>query len=129
MSRRLGAWWVWGVVVPLVLGGLIVMHTVDLGSVGPTSAGDRASVARAVAPVEMHGEHDHGCDDCHLGLHITAVCAAVLGSIAVWRVAHRLTGNTTHVVAARSTCARPKPPLLLLLRGRPPCVELGVMLC
>jgi hypothetical protein len=128
MSRRLGAWWVAGVVLPLVLGGLIVMHTVDLGSVGPTSAGDHASVSGAVAPVEMHGEHDHGCDDCHLELHITAVCAAVLGSIAVWRVAHRLSGDTTHVVAAPSTSAPPEPPPLLL-RGRPPWVELGVMLC
>jgi hypothetical protein len=128
MSRRLGAWWVAGMVLSLVLGGLIVMHTVDLGSVGPTSAGDHASVAGAVAPVEMHGEHDHGCDDCHLGLHITAVCAAVLGSIAVWRVAHRLSGDTTHVVAAPSTCARPEPPPLLL-RRRPPWVGLGVMLC
>jgi hypothetical protein len=128
MSRRLGAWWMAGMVLPLVLGGLIVMHTVDLGSADPTSAGDHASVAGAVAPVEMHGEHDHGCGDCHLGLHITAVCGAVLGAVAVWRVAHRLSGGTRHVVAAPSTCARPEPPPLLL-RGRPPWVELGVMLC
>jgi hypothetical protein len=127
MSRRLGAWWMAGMVLPLVLGGLIVMHTVDLGSAGPASAGDHASVAGAVA-VEKHGEHDHGCKDCHLGLHITAVCGAVLGSIAVWRVAHRLSAGTRHVVTAPSTSARPEPPPLLI-RGRPPWVELGVMLC
>jgi hypothetical protein len=126
MSRRLGAWWMAGMVLPLVLGGLIVMHTVDLGSAEPTSAGDHAGVAGA--PVEMHGEHDHGCGDCRLVLHITAVCGAVLGAVAVWRIAHRLRGGTRHVVAVPSTCARPEPPPMLL-RGRPPWVELGVMLC
>ena len=30
MTRRIGATWIAGVVLPLVLGGLILMHTVDL---------------------------------------------------------------------------------------------------
>ena len=129
MSRRFGAWWIAGVTLPLVLAGLILMHTVDISAADVPVGHEHSSAGDAVAPVEIHGDHQHGCDDCHLGLHITAACVAVLGSIAVWRVANRVIDRKMRVdVGASTTSGRPRPPSLRL-RALPARVEFGVMLC
>jgi hypothetical protein len=127
VTRRIGATWIAGVVLPLVLGGLILMHTVDLAPAEATSPSEHAAVDGADA-VELHGGHDHGCDGCHLGLHMTAVCVAVLGSIAVWRLARHIAGDTSTMDSSSSAAERPSPPPLLR-SGRPPWVALGVMRC
>jgi hypothetical protein len=132
MSRRLGAWWMAGVALPLVLAGLVFMHTVDVGAADVPAGHEEPATVGAVTVVEMHGEQPQGCDDCrHVGLHVTTVCVAVLGSIAVWRVARRLMGTsgTTPATAAASTVSGYPEPPPLLVRGRPAWVELGVMLC
>jgi hypothetical protein len=127
VTRWIGASWIAGVVLPLVLGGLILMHAVDLVPAEATSPSEHAAVDRAGA-VELHGGHDHGCDGCHLGLHMTAVCVAVLGSIAVWRLARHFAGRTSTMDSSPSAAERPAPPPLLR-GGRPPWVALGVMRC
>jgi hypothetical protein len=127
VTRRIGARWIAGVVLPLVLGGLILMHTVDLAPAEATSPSEHAAVDGGA--VEMRGGHDHGCDGCHLGLHMTAVCVAVLGSIAVWRLARHIADDTSTMdTSVSGTVGRPAPPPLLR-SGRPPWVALGVMRC
>ena len=128
MTRRIGATWIAGVVLPLVLGGLILMHTVDLAPAEASNPSEHAAVD-AAGPVELHGGHDHGCDDCHLGMHMSAVCVAMLGSIAVWRFARHRAGDASTVDTSLSgTAGRPEPPPLLL-SGQPAWVALGVMRC
>jgi hypothetical protein len=103
------------------------MHTVDLDPAAEAPAGEHGEVAGA-AGVELHGERE-GCVHCHVGLHVTAACVAVLGSIAVWRVVHRRRPSATLAVAASPDTSRwPVPPRDPPGR-RPPWVELGVMLC
>jgi len=128
MTRRIVATWIAGAVLPLVLGGLILMHTVELAPAGATSPSAHAAVDTADR-VDLHREYDHGCDGCHLGLHVATVCVAVLGSIAVWRLTRYLTGHTSPMdTSTVGTVGRPEPPPLLR-SGRPPCVTLGVMRC
>lgn len=128
MTRRISARWMAGVLLPLVLGGLILMHTVDLAPADTADPSHHAAAEDAGA-VDMHGGHDRGCDDCHLGLHVTAACVAVLGSIAVWRLARHLGGDTPAPDSSPAGSAeRPAPPPSLR-SGRPPWLALGVMRC
>lgn len=116
-------------VLPLVLGGLILMHTVDLGSAAGSAAGEHGEVATIFSSgVDLRGG-DEDCDGCHVGLHITAAYVAVLGSIAVWRITHRLPTGTLLALAASPDTFRwpalpPEAPC-----GRPPWLQWGVMLC
>lgn len=128
MTRRIVATWIAGVVLPLVLGGLIVMHTVELAPAESTSPSEQPAVDTA-GPVELRGDHDHGCDDCHLGLHVATVCVAMLGSIAVWRLARRLPGHTSPLGTLPLGTAGRRGARPLLRSGRPSWVTLGVMHC
>lgn len=127
MTRRMGARRIAGVLLPLVLGGLILMHTVDLSPAEATSPSEHAAVDGGA--VELRGDRDHGCDGCHVGVHVTAVCVAVLGSIAVWRFARHIAGDTSTMESSLSgSVGRPEPPPLLR-SGQPRWVALGVMRC
>jgi hypothetical protein len=133
VNRRIGAWWIAAVVLPLVVSGLVLMHVVDLSPAAATSPGEHAAVAgdAEVAAAEIHGEdHHHGCDDCH-GMHLTAaMCVAVLGSIAVWRLVRHFTHDAPDLHSADSSVGgRWTPARLLPRRERPPWVAWGVMLC
>jgi hypothetical protein len=128
MARRRGAWWIAGVVLPLVLGGLILMHAVELGPSAETSASAHREVVGAAAGTELHGEHE-ACDDCHVGLHVTAACVAVLGSIAVWRLAARPPGRTKSALVGSSSSSRWPSLALDVPGGRPSWIRWGVMLC
>jgi hypothetical protein len=122
------AWRMAGVVLPLVLGGLILMHTVDLDPAAEVAGDEHGEVASTSAGIDLHGEHED-CDGCHVGLRVTAACVAVLGSIAVWRITHRPpTGTTLALVASPDTSRWPAPPPARPC-GRPPWVQWGVMLC
>jgi hypothetical protein len=100
-----------GVVLPLVLGGLIFMHTVDPGPAAGSAAGGHAQVPSTSSGVIQHGGHED-CDGCHVGLHVIAACEALLGSIAVWRIAHRETSGTPLAIAASPDASPwPAPPV------------------
>jgi hypothetical protein len=131
VTRRIGAWWIAVVVLPLVVGGLVLMHVVDLGPAGATSSSEHAAVAEVASAAEIHGEHDDGCDDCHFGVHVTAaMCVAVLGSIAVWRLVRHFSCDASDVHSVDSGVrGRWTPARLLPRRERPPWVAWGVMLC
>jgi hypothetical protein len=126
MTRRSVATWMAGVVLPLVLGGLIVMHTVELAPAEATSPSAHAAVDTA-SPVAVHA--DHGCDGCHVGLHVVIGCVAVLGSIAVWRLTRHLLGRTSPPDTSPAETAGPTEPPPLLRSGPPSWVTLGVMRC
>lgn len=116
-----------GLLAPLVLAGLILMHGLDAGAVQSMVDAGHEMVASHATHVDEAPSDDHGCDGCHLAGHVTAVCVAALVSVALWRIRRvRLHG----AVAEQSPPghhggAGPPTPVP---RGRPAWLELNVIL-
>jgi hypothetical protein len=126
VSRRVHGWWVAGLLVPLILAGLVLMHAVDPAPAEATGNNEHALGGAGVDSMETHSAPKGDCEGCHRGVHMSAVCIAMLGSIAIWRLTRRLTGDTSSLLNVPGAAHRPRPPALLRSE-LPPWVALCVM--
>jgi hypothetical protein len=95
--------WTTLLVLPLLAGGLLLMHGVDAGV--STGGFHEASVT---APTHSHhGEtptehHAADCDGCTVG-HIMAACMAIVATVVGLRLARRATGTSVSTLVDSAT--------------------------
>jgi uncharacterized protein DUF6153 len=116
-----------GLLAPLALAGLILMHGLDAGAARSVTDTAHEMVAAYAPHVEEAAGDHHGCDGCHVAGHVTSVCVAALVSVALWRIRRlRLdAARPEQSPTGRSGRAGPPRPVP---RGHPAWLELSVIL-
>jgi uncharacterized protein DUF6153 len=127
VARRRGLWGMAGLLAPLVLAGLILMHGLDAEAVqSMTDVGHEMGAPHA-SHIEEAPDGDHGCDGCHLAGHVTVACVAVVASVALWRVRRVRLGETDPEQPPPGRQGRADAPAPVP-RGHPAWLELSVIL-
>jgi uncharacterized protein DUF6153 len=117
-----------GLLAPLVLAGLILMHGVDAGAIESMTGGaDRMTAVAHPPQIDGMSEGDHGCDGCHLAGHVTVVCVAALVSVALWHLG-RVRLDDTDAGQSRQECSSGAGPPSPVPRWRSAWLELSVIL-
>jgi Family of unknown function (DUF6153) len=116
-----------GLLAPLVLAGLILMHGLDAGAVQSMTDVGHEMGAPHTSHIEEAPHGDHGCDGCHLAGHVTVACVAVLFAVALWRVHRIRLGQTDSEQSPPGRQGGADPPTPVP-RGQPAWLELSVIL-
>jgi hypothetical protein len=117
-----------GLLAPLVLAGLILMHGADAGAVGSVAGGADRMTAIAHAPqIDGMSSEEHGCDGCHLAGHVTVVCVAAMVSVGLWHLGRVRPDDTDAWQSPHGRTGGSDPPSPVP-RWRPAWLELGVIL-
>jgi hypothetical protein len=82
--------WITVLLLPLLVGGLLLMHGLAASGGGDHHGGVAAELHAAGVSAEHHDVHDHAhCPECIAG-HLVAACVAVVAVVVSLRVACRV---------------------------------------
>lgn len=124
--------WTSLLVLPLLVGGLVLMHGLDAHARGG-DAGAAAAVSASTAAAHPHDDpvpagDDHHCDGCLAG-HAMAACVAVVTTVAAIGLASRLLSQGWPAAPVAAAAGRARGLVELLRPPGPVWVRLAVMRC